>query len=210
MMEAIRDISMFLTRFTCSSSYGDTSYSSYAKTTVERFVTWIMQLRIQKSSPPRPTTHTYTHTRHTDASKPTCKPHSPVDPEAVFLPARATLTLANLKGAVMLQGVLGLQALQAGVCTQGRHGLLGRTVLQQAIEHHAGLLLNAALLCHQTVQGRRHWHITWRKDTVNITTNVCSRVYGPVFFFKLNRLKLKQESRVSVLHRPSTAPQQAD
>lgn len=31
MMEAIRDISMFLTRFSFSSSYGDTSYSSYAK-----------------------------------------------------------------------------------------------------------------------------------------------------------------------------------
>ena len=188
MMEAIRDISMFLTRFTCSSSYGDTSYSSYAKTTVERLVTWTMQPRIQKKLP-SPPHHTHIHTtRHTDASKPTCKPHSPVDPEAVFLPARATLTLANLKGPVMLQGVLGLQALQAGVCTQGRHGLLGRTVLQQAIEHHAGLLLDAALLRHQTVQGRRHWHITWRKDTVNITASVRSRVYGPVFFFKLNGL----------------------
>lgn len=83
--------------------------------------------------------------------KPTCKSHSPIDPEAVFLSARATLTLANLKGAVMLQGVLGLQALQAGIWAEGRHSLLSRTVLQQSIEHHAGLLLDATLLCHQTV-----------------------------------------------------------
>lgn len=49
MMEAIRDISMFLTRFNSNSSYGDTSYSSYAteKTrTLESIITGIMQLRI--------------------------------------------------------------------------------------------------------------------------------------------------------------------
>lgn len=83
--------------------------------------------------------------------KHTCKSHSPVDPQAVFLPARATLTLAHLKGAVVLQGVLGLQALQTGVRTEGRHRLLSRAVLQQAVEDHAGLLLDAALLGHQAV-----------------------------------------------------------
>lgn len=49
------------------------------------------------------------------AHKPTCEPHSPVDAEAVFLPARASLTLANLQWPVVLQGVLGLEALGAGV-----------------------------------------------------------------------------------------------
>lgn len=83
--------------------------------------------------------------------KPTCKSHSPVDPEAVFLPARATLTLAHLKGPVLLQGVLGLQALQAGIWAKGRHRLLSCTVLQQSVENHAGMLLDAALLRHQTI-----------------------------------------------------------
>lgn len=40
MMEAIRDISMFLTRFNFSSSYGDTSYSSYAKKAEQRPHLW--------------------------------------------------------------------------------------------------------------------------------------------------------------------------
>lgn len=83
--------------------------------------------------------------------KPTCKSHGPVNPEAVFLPSRATLTLTNLKGAVMLQGVLGIQALQSGVWAEGGHCLLSSTVLQQPVEDHAGLLLDAALLRHQTV-----------------------------------------------------------
>lgn len=52
---------------------------------------------------------------HTHTHKPTCKPHSPVDAEAVLLPARTPLTLANLQGPVILQGVLGLEALCAGV-----------------------------------------------------------------------------------------------
>lgn len=45
MMEAIRDISMFLTRFNSSSSYGDTSYSSYAETTVKSIIIWISSLK---------------------------------------------------------------------------------------------------------------------------------------------------------------------
>lgn len=83
--------------------------------------------------------------------KPTCEPHGPVDAEAVLLPARATLTLANLQWPVVLQGVLGLEALGPGVRAQGRHGLLGGAVLQHSVEPHAGMLLDAALLCHQTV-----------------------------------------------------------
>lgn len=49
------------------------------------------------------------------AHKPTCEPHGPVDAEAVLLPARATLALANLQWPVVLQGVLGLEALGPGV-----------------------------------------------------------------------------------------------
>lgn len=49
------------------------------------------------------------------AHKPTCEPHGPVDAEAVLLPARATLALANLQWPVVLQGVLGLVALGPGV-----------------------------------------------------------------------------------------------
>lgn len=148
MMEAIRDISMFLTRFNFSSSYGDTSYSSYAKKAEQR----PHQLRIQ-------------HIQTLNAGiKPTCESHSPVDLEAVFLPARATLTLANLEGAIALQGVLGLQALQPRVCPEGRHGFLGRAVLQQSIDGHAGLLLDASLLGHQTVYGCRYCHATCKKS----------------------------------------------
>lgn len=108
----------------------------------------------------------------TPVLKPTCKSHCPVDPEAVLLPARAALTFANLERAVVLQGILGLQALGARILAEGRHGLLGRAVLQQSVEHHAGLLLDAALLGHQAVKGRRHWRATCETDdTVNISTN---------------------------------------
>lgn len=88
---------------------------------------------------------------HLGAHAPTCKPHGPVDTEAVLLPARATLTLADLQGPVILQGVLGLEALRAGVSAEGGNGLLGRAVLQHSVEPHAGMLLDAALLGHQAV-----------------------------------------------------------
>lgn len=93
----------------------------------------------------------------------TCKPHCPVDPEAVLLPARATLTFANLERAVVLQGILGLQALGASVLAEGRHGLLGGAVLQQPVEYHARLLLDAALLGHQAVEGGRRWRATCKR-----------------------------------------------
>lgn len=53
MIEAMRDISMFLTKFNFSSSYGDTSYSSYATTKVEMFVRFCNSEYIQ---------HKHTHT----------------------------------------------------------------------------------------------------------------------------------------------------
>lgn len=120
--------------------------------------------------------------------EPTCKPDSPVHPEAVLFPARAALTLADLKWAVMLQGVLGLQALQAGVCAEGGHRLFRSAVLQEPVKHLAGLHLDAALLGHQTVQGCRNWNITWKTGwnyqrakllVVKINSSLCSWVYGP-------------------------------
>lgn len=147
MMEAMRDISMFLTRLSCSSSYGETSYSLYTETTVN---VW---------------SHGSNTRQQGTALEHTCKPDRPVHPEAVLLPPRATLTLADLKGAVTLQRVLSLQAFAAGVWTERRHGLLSRTVLQQAIRCHAGLLLDAGLLRHQAVQRSRDWSATWRRGS---------------------------------------------
>lgn len=131
--------------------------------------------------------------------KPTCESHCPVDPEAVLLPARAALTFANLERAVVLQGILGLQALGARILAEGRHGLLGRAVLQQSVEHHAGLLLDAALLGHQAVKGRRHWRATCETDdAVNISTNMSYWtkqqdlwLRRPALVLKLNVLKLR-------------------
>lgn len=82
----------------------------------------------------------------------------------MFLPARPALTFANSKGPIVLQGILGLQALQTGLWAEGGHGLLCCTVFQQTIEDHAGLLQDATLLCHHTVQGCRHWRATWRRQ----------------------------------------------
>ena len=48
-MEAMRDISMFLTRFNSSSSYGDTSYSSYAANHSEEYyhMHYAAELKVQ-------------------------------------------------------------------------------------------------------------------------------------------------------------------
>lgn len=115
----------------------------------------------------------------------------------MLLPARAALTFANLERAVVLQGILGLQALGARILAEGRHGLLGRAVLQQSVEHHAGLLLDAALLGHQAVKGRRHRRATCETDD-NISTDMLYWtkqrdlwLRRPALVLKLNVLKLR-------------------
>lgn len=96
--------------------------------------------------------------------QPTGKPDGPVHPEAVFLPTGAALALARLEGPLFLQGTLGLQAFPPGVRAQGRHGLFGHAVLQQAVHPHAGLLQQAtALGLHAIQRPATHRQAAWRR-----------------------------------------------